>query len=280
MMAMTGGGDGGQVGSGDGGQIGSGDGGQIGSGDGGQIGSGDGGQIGSGDGGQVGSGDGGQVGSGTGGRTGGGYGSRAVAADPRQITVVGPVVIAQKLLRFRIQRQEHSEWCWAAVAASINNYFDPASKLEQCTVANRVLRHKIDFPDDECCGGCDGCKCCCHPHLCNRPEELEEALKKIYKWRNTLERALRFDEVQREIDNGRPIGVGITWISGNDAPGSSSNGHFVVIRGYRILSNGARQVYVADPLNASGLVDFDEFRLAYYGEGQWTETDFVQSGWA
>jgi hypothetical protein len=110
---------------------------------------------------------------------------------------------------------------------------------------------------------------------------LEQALKKIYKWRNTLTRALRFDEVQREIDSGRPIGVGITWTSGNDAPlGGSSNGHFVVIRGYRMLSNGARQVYVADPLNASGLVDFDEFTLAYYGEGQWTETDLVQSGWA
>jgi hypothetical protein len=74
--------------------------------------------------------------------------------------------------------------------------------------------------------------------------------------------------------------VGITWISGgaNSTPGTT--GHFVAIRGYRLLSSGERQVYVADPLNASGLVDFDEFTFSYYGEGVWTETDLVITDWA
>jgi hypothetical protein len=82
---------------------------------------------------------------------------------------------------------------------------------------------------------------------------------------------LRFDELQREIDAGRPVCAGITWASGG--------GHFVVLRGYRVLSSGARQVYVADPLNPSALVDFDEFTSSYYGDGSWTETDFVQNDW-
>jgi hypothetical protein len=87
-----------------------------------------------------------------------------------------------------------------------------------------------------------------------------------------LQRPLRFDELQREIDRGRPVCADIEWDSGG--------GHSVAVRGYRVLSSGVRQVYVADPLNPSALVDFDEFTLAYYGDGQWTETDLVQSDWS
>jgi hypothetical protein len=279
---QIGSGGGGQIGSGGGGQIGSGGGGQIGSGGGGQIGSGGGGQIGSGGGGQIGSGGGGQIGSGGGGQIGSGTGVRGYGTDPKPPAIADPGVVAQELISFRLQRQEHSNWCWAAVAVSINKYFDPESDLEQCNVANRVVKVSKELFDDDCrCGGRDGCKCCCHPHVCNLAEELETALKKVHKWRNTVERALQFGEVQREIDGGRPIGVGITWQSEvpPNAPPPKPRGHFVVVKGYRVLSSGARQVYVADPLYGSGLVDFDEFTVAYYGDGKWTETDLVESDW-
>jgi len=222
-------------------------------------------------------------------RTGAVYGARAYAAGPR--TAGGPAVIAQKIIRFRIYLQEQSQWCWAAVAVSIERYFDRASTMRQCNVANRMLDELPDasdcFPDDDkCCGGCDDCKCCWHPECCNYPARLEDALQKIHKWRTTLDRPLRFDEIQREINAGRPICVGITWESGNSGPApkgskdSRHKGHFVVIRGYRVLSSGIRQVYVADPLNPSALVLYDEFLSAYYGDGHWTETDLVQRGWA
>ena len=214
------------------------------------------------------------------GTTGGADPGTTGGADPGTTGGSGPAkqccmsdgVIAQKRLHFRIQMQEQSEWCWAAVAASVERYFNPASTMQQCDVANKVLPK--EFPNERLpqsdCGCC--CQCCCDPDACNRPAELEIALRQVYKWRNTLKRPLTFDEIRREIDRGRPVGVGITWDSGG--------GHFVVVRGYRLLRSGERQVYVADPLNASGLVDIDEFTLAYYGDGAWTETDLVQSGWA
>jgi hypothetical protein len=221
-----------------------------------------------------------------GGFNGGGGGAGAgssykpgTAPPPKRVTIVGPLVVAHKIIRFRIQRQEQSDWCWAAVATSIEHYFDHESKLKQCDVANKVIPVEygeglLPPSDDECC-----CHCCCHLERCDLPAKLEIALQQVYKWRNTLLRALTFEEIQREIDGGRPIGAGIKWMSGgqNGTPGTS--GHFVVIRGYRLLSSGACQVYVADPLNASGLVDFDEFTFAYYGEGQWVETHLVQRGW-
>jgi hypothetical protein len=251
------------------------------------MGQGGGGDMGQGGGGDMGQGGGGDMGQGGGGQWKSTYSLSPYVPSTIPVTIVGPVVIAQKRINFRIQLQEESEWCWAAVAASIEKYFNPRSAVEQCNVVNRVLQTSSNDFDDGCSGGCDDCKCCCHPDsdICNTPAQLADALQEIYKWRATLPRPLRFDEVQREIDGGRPIGVGITWASGNSTPnGTSSNpqpkGHFVVVRGYRVLSSGARQVYVADPLNASGLVDFDEFTLAYYGDGAWTETDLVQRGWA
>jgi Papain-like cysteine protease AvrRpt2 len=205
---------------------------------------------------------------GTGGSDPGGTGGGGPSTPPR----LSRFIIAQKKLNFRIQMQEQSEWCWAAVAASVERYFNPASTLQQCDVANRVFPKEfptVHLPPSDC--GCC-CKCCCDPESCNRPAELEIALQQVHKWRNTLKRPLTFEEIQREIDRGRPVGVGITWASGG--------GHFVVLRGYRLLRSGSWQVYVADPLNASGLLDLDEFTMAYYGDGAWTETDLVQSGWA
>jgi len=174
------------------------------------------------------------------------------------VHALGPLVVAHRKLHFKIQQQEQTEWCWAAVAVSVEKFFDKDSKLKQCKVANKLF-HK---QNNECCED---------PDTYNDPEELEIALQKIHKWRNTLSGPLTFEQVQREIDNNRPVCVGITWYSGG--------GHFVVVRGYRLLASGAQQLYVADPENPSNLVDFNEFTVAYYGEGTWTETDFVASDW-
>jgi len=184
----------------------------------------------------------------------------------KAVSGLGPVVVAQRRLTFRIQRQQQSEWCWAAVAASVQQFFEPASEpaleLRQCEVADMVLQRT---------------GCCDDPEPCNESAKLENALKKIRKWRNTLNAdsstggILTFEQVQREIDRGRPVCAGITWDSGGE--------HFVVVRGYRVLGSGAHQLDIADPLNPSNLVDFDEFTQAYYGEGKWTETDLVVKDW-
>lgn len=268
--------------------------GKTGGSDPGKTGGSDPGKTGGSDPGKTGGSDPGKTGGSDPGKTGGGGdpgGSNGPTAMP-----TWPIVIAERRLHFRIQRQEQSEWCWAAVAVSVERFFDPHSKLTQCEVANKVIPKlpkqvpPIVFPPSDC--GCC-CHCCCNPESCNHPAELKLALQLIYKWRTTLSQCvaqqtpaggnpsppptivstgtLTFEEVCREIDRRRPIGVGITWDSGG--------GHFVVIRGYRLLSSGARQVYVADPLNPSSLVDFDEFTFSYFGDGEWTETDLVRNDW-
>src|SRR5580658_8749867 len=63
---------------------------------------------------------------------------------------------------FSIEPQTESDWCWAAVAASINNFFDPPG-LTQCEVATDVLH----LASGTCCGS---------PEKCNTPETLQRAL--------------------------------------------------------------------------------------------------------
>jgi hypothetical protein len=211
--------------------------------------------------------------------------AKPTAAKPA--TVVGPGIVARKSLKFKMYKQEQSEWCWAAVAVSVEKYFNPHSEITQCEIATKVfkadkdLKDKIPKSDSPCCSERG---CCADPEQCNEPAAVEDALKAIHKWRNTLDQSkapegssylstgtLTFDQVRREIDQGRPVCVDVRWTSGG--------GHSVVIRGYRILSTGACQVEVADPLNASAVVDFVEFTKAYYGDGEWTETDLVQNDW-
>jgi hypothetical protein len=249
-------------------------GGQIGGSDVGQTGGSDVGQTGGSDVGQTGGSDVGQTGGSDVGQTGG---SGVGALNQLSAAAKASGVIAQRRINFSIQRQQQSEWCWAAVAVSVERFFNPASELKQCEVANMVLPKEYPanpLPKSDC--GCC-CQCCCDPDSCNQPAQLELALQEIHKWRTTLDRSvlspgtLTFEAVCREIDRHRPICVGITWRSGG--------GHFVVVRGYRLLTSGARQVYVADPLNPSSLVDFDEFTFAYWGDGEWTETDLVRNDW-
>jgi hypothetical protein len=153
-----------------------------------------------------------------------------------------------------LPRQQQVEWCWAAIAVGVEKYFDPSSTLRQCDIASSVT-------GNQCCGLAGGSV------ACNQPEKLQDALSSIGRLRAVLRRPLRFEEVQREIDAGRPVAARVEWGSGG--------AHFVLMDGYRILSSGARHVHVSDPLNSPSEVDFDEFANQYHGDGQWTGTYLV-----
>jgi hypothetical protein len=154
--------------------------------------------------------------------------------------------------QFQIETQEKSEWCWAAVAVSIDKYFDSKSPLKQCDIAKRVLGN------DKCCNGGDDC---------NKAMTLIGALNSIKRLSSTLTSPLSFELVRRELDAGRPVCARIKWNGGG--------AHFVVITGYEILPSGARHVDVADPHSPDTTVDYDDLRNAYYGDGTWVDTYLV-----
>ena len=186
--------------------------------------------------------------------TGGGLGG-----DPRT-TTGGGLGGEDARDQFKLQHQgHHSEWCWAAVAASVEKYFDPSSALTQCQIAREVFQRQ----------GINA-ECCTKGTPCNQEERLTDALTipEINRLKRTYFRALTFEEVQKEIDAGRPVCARIKW----DGFGA----HFVVLTGYEILRSGDRHVHVEDPAHPSSIVEYEEFRDAYYTDGTWVETYTVR----
>ncbi len=71
--------------------------------------------------------------------------------------------MAQKqLINFNMQIQEQDNWCWAATAASTDQFY-PNPGLTQCAVASQLFN--LD--------------CCQDPGSCNIPYYLEQALQAI-----------------------------------------------------------------------------------------------------
>jgi hypothetical protein len=172
-------------------------------------------------------------------------------------------------LFFRPQRQLQSEWCWAAVAASISKHYNPDSEWCQCKLATRLTR-RTKTGDKDCCG---------HPytrdiaHTCNQPQYLEKALRLVGRLAAPPRKGpLTFGGIQKDILAGRPVCVRIAW------PGTPI-GHFILIYGCRKSKSGNQWLYVEDSLYGSSTWLYSEFCRNYqYAEGRWSYTYPVKGG--
>jgi hypothetical protein len=146
---------------------------------------------------------------------------------------------------FTMETQQESEWCWAAVSASVDHYFQPGSYSTQCAIASQVI------PGDACA----------QPDVYDEPEQLQDALDVVGRLRGVTW-PLTFEQLQAEINANRPVCIRIAWDQGG--------AHFVALTGYQVLSSGVRTVDVADPFYAASTEDFDMFPAYYHGGGTWT----------
>lgn len=149
---------------------------------------------------------------------------------------------------FPMQRQEMGLWCWAAVAASTDKYFDPRSRSTQCSIATAV-KHRA---------------CCPKNEVCNEADILDAALAAVGRLARAGEGILTFEQIRDELELGFPIGARIGWFRGG--------GHFVLITGFRVSDSGAGVVTIADPLYPGNQWLYDDFVNAYRSLGGWTHT--------
>jgi ABC-type bacteriocin/lantibiotic exporter with double-glycine peptidase domain len=157
-----------------------------------------------------------------------------------------------KKLAFTIQPQHQSEWCWAAVAASIANFYEGNNKLKQCDIVNKMLIL------DTCCD--DGSS-----DSCNQQFHLEPTLQRIRHLQRSQPGQPDFAAVVAEMTAGRPLAVRILW--------SEGGGHVVVVYGV----TDDRKVHIADPATPHDeiLVPFDGF--VYKDIGTWDGSLFTRS---
>ena len=157
--------------------------------------------------------------------------------------------------RYPLEKQVQDKWCWAAVTASVDHYFNPGSTLSQCEVAEAVL----------------GGNCCPDQEACNQVESLDNALSKFNRLDGVATAfSPSFEEIQQKIDSRMPVCVRVEWRGGG--------GHFVVITGYRLTKSKRRMLEIADPLFPSSIMWWDDFLSSYQnveqpdGGGFWSHT--------
>lgn len=160
-------------------------------------------------------------------------------------------------MQFPIQKQTEDKWCWAAVSASVDNYFSPADLMQQCTVARDVL-NALD--------------CCTNPDSYNTGASLELALQKVGRFKQIFAGPAKFADVCAQLNANLPVGARIAWNQGG--------AHFVVITGFTVSPSGQQVLSIADPLFRNSTVYYNDFVSAYQaktnGGGKWTHTYYVQ----
>jgi hypothetical protein len=163
---------------------------------------------------------------------------------------------------FVMQRQQQPNWCWAAVAASIDSFLNAPAKTAQAAVATKVLKDQVP-------AGCE-----INGQLnaaCNLGNSLTAALDALHRLaRQPIPRPLKFAEIREAIDARFPIPVRIVW---DDDPDTA---HAVVISGY--IPSAIPQVQVDDPFYGRSVVDLETLVSGYHSVGTWDRAYPVLGG--
>lgn len=115
------------------------------------------------------------------------------------LAAVGPKEVETKGT-FTIQQQQQTNWCWAALTSSVNDFYGSAAR-SQGELANWA------FKTTSCTQTPVG-------NTCNQAYNTSLALAHVNHLKKTTEAALDLAAVKAELP-GNPIGAGIRWASSN-----------------------------------------------------------------
>lgn len=134
----------------------------------------------------------------------------------------------------KIDQYPQFNWCWAATAAGVAEFYDIINKrmdknykprgLTMCKVANKVQNKD---------------HCCQDPDQCNEIAMLEDALREVENFNEeegVISCYLDLEAIKKEIDGDRPLGWKINFVSNLD--------HYGMIIGYNIDNE---EIDIADP---------------------------------
>lgn len=154
-------------------------------------------------------------------------------------------------LAFTMQHQQQTQWCWAAVAVSVNLYYQSGSGWTQCKLANNALGQTT------CCA--DG-----GSTQCNQPWYLDAALGIVGNLDSWNSGKATLTAVKTEINGCRPFCLRIGWTGGG--------GHFVAIYGH-----SGNNLNIGDPWYGNSIQSYAVFPGGYHGGGTWTHDYYTQA---
>lgn len=153
---------------------------------------------------------------------------------------------------FRVQRQQQSEWCWAAVTSSMMEFMAPERAASQSEVVAHTL-HKTPAQSAE---------------ELNRPEDITKAARTM-----GLDEGTRYGNVSRDtmrwlVNAGMPVPIQINWRNNARKNGSLLGGaHYIVVNAIGDEAKGKTLVDIEDPWVGQKLtLDWDELKNDYPGK--------------
>lgn len=155
------------------------------------------------------------------------------------------------ILDLRLQPQKLSNWCWAAIAASLSQYYGTKG-WQQEAISSHILGFNCsNFQQDKSI----------EAH-CNQYAMLDQALKLVGCYSHWSPSRPSFERIKQEIDRGHPLCVRVEWYGGGF--------HYLVLMGYY---HETKEIYVDDSLYGLSVQNFAEFPHNYRGiGGMWRET--------
>jgi hypothetical protein len=166
-------------------------------------------------------------------------------------------------ITFSIEQQEHDQWCWAAVALSLCNFYGDDSWPEQCDLVNDIFAPIRGSTD--CCQDGDTLPC-------NMSWSLSIVLNTVHHLALPIRGVVTFDDLTQEIEVGqRPVAARFMF-------SDLLTAHFIVLVGCAKTPDGKQWVKVADPSLATGNITSIEYStlLSDYRPGAtWNESYFT-----
>ena len=156
------------------------------------------------------------------------------------------------VLRFTMEKQQQSNWCWAATSVSITKYYDPGSGWTQCAMANGQLNRT------DCCGAGAAT-------ACNVYGFLDGSLQRAGHFDHLVGGSVGEDVVRDQMVARRPLGIRVAW--------SGGGAHFVAATG---VEEGDLVVVSDCGSGTTSIVAYDTLRTAYRGSGTWTHSYFTK----
>jgi hypothetical protein len=181
-----------------------------------------------------------------------------IPADGAEATVAAAGGLVWQLLDFTMQPQDQTNWCWAAVAASADAFFNAVSAQSQCAIANGELGRT------DCCGGGAA-------GPCNVYGLLASALTRVGQlWLWGYKKTATLPQIHSEIDGSYPVCFRTASAGGG--------AHFIAVVGYLPGSetiSGSEFVAVEDPWWGSSDLPYDQL-LMDYRTGVCTDTFYTK----
>jgi hypothetical protein len=155
---------------------------------------------------------------------------------------------------FDMQRQQQTNWCWAATSTSVAQFYNPNSGWTQCLAANGETGRS------DCCGaGASG--------PCNVYGFLDTALTRVGRLDRWTGSVATVAQIENEVTFARPLCLRVAW--------SGGGAHFLAIRGHYTVG-GTDYVSVDDPIYGKSDVTYAVLQSSYQGTGSWTHSYYTR----